>query len=299
MASWIFQHLGEIPRLIIWVIGIALSINYWKQNPRKFLFILIACSLFLIQQLTGTFITDWWNSQAVNPSVNRLESYSTFHTTQTILSIIWILAWGILFYAIFNPKINHAELIKGLETKVYKYKKYIWFLLIIFLPAVACGSVVLPILNGCQDVIPYRRNVDVAPFMNLVIPADLDLSQWTDTEAGLHSIGGRGIFTNVERFPNIVAADDEFHYGCEHAQYQPNVIYGGQESNRYCISSVDTVRSDPEGLCSSLGYYSSYVIIQKADVIIEIFEESSNRNSFEKDATIAKLVAEINQAIEK
>jgi hypothetical protein len=155
------------------------------------------------------------------------------------------------------------------------------------------------VLTGCEDIIPYRRNVKVAPLMDLVIPPDMDLSPWTNPDAGYQSIGRRGVFTNVERFPSVAEAYEEFHIECEHAHYKPRVTYGGQGDNQYCVSPVDTGRSDPEGFCLPSGDYRSYVIIQKDDVVIEIYEESIVRNSSRKDEVIAQLAAEISQAIVK
>jgi hypothetical protein len=168
---------------------------------------------------------------------------------------------------------------------------------ILLILAFACGPTILPILNQCQDVIPHRRDANIAPLMDLVIPAGFDLSKWTNKEAELQSMGRNGVFTNVERFSSIAAAHEEFNFKCD--SWGASVNYGGQGDNQYCISAIRTLREDPEGLCISVGRYSSYVIIQKGDVIIEIHEESSDKNSTQKDIAIEQLVLGINQSIRK
>lgn len=164
---------------------------------------------------------------------------------------------------------------------------------------VLCGEPVLVILNDCDDVIHYRQNVNVAPLMNLEIPPDMDLTNWTNSHAAEDSIGRIGVFTNVERFPTIEAASSQFYIECERRPYRPDNVYGGQDDNRYCISYVETVRADPEGLCQPLGQYASYVIIQKGNVIIALYELSDQRTSTAKDEAIRRLADELSEAIHR
>ncbi len=160
-----------------------------------------------------------------------------------------------------------------------------------------CGPTLLLILNGCDDLIPYQRDVNVAPLMDLAIPADMDLSQWTNQHAAVQSYEGFNVTTNVERFSSIEAASARFQRECGYASNP--VIYDGEDDNRTCISSVKTSRADPAGLCGSLGYYRSSVILQKSDVVIEIFERSPDRNSTQKDVVIAQIASEIYKAMDK
>jgi hypothetical protein len=202
------------------------------------------------------------------------------------------------------PKNSPPELEQDSETKSSKENKFVGLflasilLVILAFPCLApCLGTILPLLAGCQDVIPYRRDVDIAPLMDLDIPTDLDLSQWTNSEASSQHIGSSGVFINAERFPSVADAYQEFRSECD--SWGSPAKYGGQGDYQYCISAIRTLRDDPEGLCVSQGRYSSYVFIQKSDVIFEIYEETVDKDSTKKDTAIKQIALEISQAINR
>jgi hypothetical protein len=197
---------------------------------------------------------------------------------------------------------NSTELAQDSETQNAKQKDsggclLIGFVLLVL--AIAYNPTLLSILNNCEDLNPYRRDVKVAPLMNLDIPEDFDLSQWTNKEIDFQSYESRNVPTNVKRFSSIASASDVFHYECEEVHSNPHVIYGGQGDNKYCISAVETERADLEGLCAPNGTYNSYVIIQKGNVVIKIYDRSDDKYSTKRDIAIEQLAQEIYQAIGK
>jgi hypothetical protein len=180
-------------------------------------------------------------------------------------------------------------------------KTRVWFrvllLVIVTIPLVLCAEPVLVILNGCDDIIPYRQPVAVDPLMDLEIPPNMDLTRWTDLAAARDSIGRIGVFSSVERLPSIEAARTQFEIECESRGERSRNVYGGQGDDRYCISSVRTERAGPEGLCSPLGRYSSYAIIQRGTVVIALYERSDHRASAAMDEAIEQLADELTRAI--
>jgi hypothetical protein len=118
ITSWIIQDPSGFFMLLVWATGIFLSIKYWHRNPQKFLLTLVACSLFIVQQIAFPLVIDWWNSF---PDESRYEVYSTFQVAQALLSAVWLLAWVILFYSIFSPKINPTELARNPVANNHNY----------------------------------------------------------------------------------------------------------------------------------------------------------------------------------
>lgn len=100
MLAGISRYIDYYLPMLVWVVGIILSLaNRWR-NPKKFLMILISCAIFLSTHITQILYLRWWVRQA-----DRL-NYSSYGTLFTVLSVI---GWVILFYAIFNSKINATE----------------------------------------------------------------------------------------------------------------------------------------------------------------------------------------------
>jgi hypothetical protein len=85
-----------------------------------------------------------------------------------------------------------------------------------------------------------------------------------------------------------------FNSNCESYFQDPSkFIYGGEYDNQYCISYVIRERSDPEGFCVPMEYYSSHVVFQKGRLIIKIRETSSDKNIWVKDQVIKFLAEEL------
>jgi hypothetical protein len=67
--------------------------------------------------------------------------------------------------------------------------------------------------------------------------------------------------------------------------------YGGSGYNQYCVSYWKEYRYSTDVFCQPTGMYASYVIFQKENVVITIWENSKNTQNNHKDEVI-KLLAE-------
>ena len=178
-----------------------------------------------------------------------------------------------------------------------------WLALLLLLalaPLALCAQPLLILFNGCRDLSHYRQDVDVAPLLNIQIPADMDLAPWMNKRASLDALMGRnGVWTDVRRWEDLDTARHEFQYRCTSRFYKPSLAdfaFGGERNDRFCVSYVQTARADPEGLCSPLGYYYSYAVVQRGDVVISVYERSEDQKSRAKDEAIQQLAREIEAA---
>ena len=115
MSNWL--SLTNLP-ILVWTIGIFLSLKSRRRNPKKYLLIFLACSVFLSSEITSILVRQWYFLQE-----DRLAHTSTYLTLSTATTILGVLAWVILFYAIFNPTISAAETGKTPTTEKLPYLK--------------------------------------------------------------------------------------------------------------------------------------------------------------------------------
>jgi hypothetical protein len=115
MSNWL--SLTNLP-ILVWIIGIILSLKSRRRNPKKYLLTLLACSVFLASEITSILVRQWYFSLE-----DRHAHWSTYHTLSTVTTILGVLAWVILFYAIFNPTISATETDKTPTTEKLPYLK--------------------------------------------------------------------------------------------------------------------------------------------------------------------------------
>lgn len=100
MSNWF--SLTNLP-MLVWIIGIILSLKNRRRNPKKYLLTLLACSVFLSSAITRILVQQWYFLQE-----DRLAHLSTYRNLSTVATFLEVLAWVILFYVIFNPIIRSA-----------------------------------------------------------------------------------------------------------------------------------------------------------------------------------------------
>jgi hypothetical protein len=92
----------QFPLLLVWLVGIILSLFFWRQYPRASLFTLIAIALLFIEQIITTFLSMWlpltlsnagWGSGRLGMLLSMIGAGG---------SIIQAIAWGLLLGAIFG-----------------------------------------------------------------------------------------------------------------------------------------------------------------------------------------------------
>ena len=176
----------------------------------------------------------------------------------------------------------------------------VFICIVVISPAVLYSGFLATTWVRCQ-VIPannrYQQAVNVSPLMDLEIPADMDLRPWKERD-----YYGAEALVFLKRYNSRDEANDWFEMMCEqNTLYEPDLsafTYGDEGDDRYCASYVEErLSSVEEGFCRPLGEYQSYVIIQKNDIVIEVYEDSAKeKTSTIKDDAIQKLAGELKAA---
>jgi hypothetical protein len=109
VTSLIITVATQIPSLLIWVIGISLSVYFRQRNPKKSLLTTIAFMIFLLNTIGSSVFSTWimMNFVATGEPLPGL-SQMAFSLLSTLSVTI---AWVILLFAIFSSKFNSVEVL--------------------------------------------------------------------------------------------------------------------------------------------------------------------------------------------
>jgi hypothetical protein len=96
-------------------------------------------------------------------------------------------------------------------------------------------------------------------------------------------VGVSGAEVYLKRSASVPAARQEFTQTCDNGwrdddwnrQYRKRITYGGEQDNRFCASAVVEWRYDLTSLCVLSGNRWSYMIFQKGNVLIAIYENET------------------------
>jgi hypothetical protein len=88
--------------LLVYGVGICLSVLHRRRNPKMFLVTLIAFAVFLVHSFGLRLALSLVFDEQSDP----LAWGTRIHWIDSISTPIWICAWVILMTAIFNPRIN-------------------------------------------------------------------------------------------------------------------------------------------------------------------------------------------------
>jgi hypothetical protein len=102
----ITKFMGLIPKLIIFAIGIIISVRYGSRNPKKYLLMTVSFSLLFFITLSGRVFSEWAILQYQETQYSTTIYLNRILIFGVIEMLIWLSAWIILFVAIFNPKNN-------------------------------------------------------------------------------------------------------------------------------------------------------------------------------------------------
>ena len=176
-------------------------------------------------------------------------------------------------------------------------------------------SILTVLLSACCGEIRYSKEVDVSPLYELPLPlnihseddlAELDifdqivphgygyLGEWLGGETSKHP-DFYGVQVYWEVSTDILSANNAFTSECEGWSFNDpsRFDYSGEEGNRYCISYVQEYRDPPDAFCAPTGKYVSFVVFQKGNLVIRIWEETRDKDSTVKDDVIELLAQEL------
>lgn len=183
-----------------------------------------------------------------------------------------------------------------------------WLVFLLVIVGVPCGLCWLT--TGFCGEMRYLRVVDVSPLYELPVPlkiqtvddlAELDifdhwtpygpdgyLGEWRGRHPQFHTVK-----VYFEIFEDTRSAADSFSGECEYSGFNAQFWfeYGGEGENRYCVSYVQQYRASPDSFCTPLGKYISFVVFQKGNMVIRLWEETEDKDSTVKDEVI-ELLAE-------
>lgn len=183
-----------------------------------------------------------------------------------------------------------------------------------------CAFLLISLISFvCEQDLKSPQVVDVSPLENLTLPSDIksvmdlidvsifDAYEVVDPQGriiiGHYKFREEGndssysyIDVDITLFDSAETARDILQHNCEHRWYRADLsdfTYGESGDDRFCISYVREERGDLSGLCLPLGYYYSFVIFQKNNLLIMIDERTSDKTSARKNNVIEQLAQEL------
>jgi hypothetical protein len=91
--------LGHLPLLLMWILGVALALNFWHKHPKVSFLTTFALSGFIILTFINSFFLVWI---PINLSQNQLGL--SFGVLGIGTSILGAGLWGVLLTAIFSGR---------------------------------------------------------------------------------------------------------------------------------------------------------------------------------------------------
>lgn len=102
LASTFMVYLVQSPVILVWLIGLVLSLVYWRRHPTVSLVAIIAIMGFLVISLISTYVSTWL------PMTLRERGWSigqigiALTARGIISSLVSAVLWGLLLAAIFG-----------------------------------------------------------------------------------------------------------------------------------------------------------------------------------------------------
>jgi len=109
ITALIFQLGSQLPSLVLYMAGIALSLYSRPKNPGKFLLTTISFLIFLLITLANSMLSVWIITQHAEGGFSNAQLSFGYQALGTVTELFRITAWIILFVAIFNHKYNSTE----------------------------------------------------------------------------------------------------------------------------------------------------------------------------------------------
>lgn len=110
LGTVIYQFSPQIPALILWLIGIGLSLYYWRKNPSKYLLTTISFSIhFLVGCINPLFAT-WMTMQLTENAISASQMSFGYQLFWCLSMPISVTASILLFIALFSPKHNTGDI---------------------------------------------------------------------------------------------------------------------------------------------------------------------------------------------
>jgi hypothetical protein len=102
--AFLAQYAIQAPMLLIWLVGMALALLWWQRAPRVALATSVACGLFLLDALIGTFISVALPGMLIERGQGSAQIGSAFALVGIVRSLLHAALWAAVLFAIFSGR---------------------------------------------------------------------------------------------------------------------------------------------------------------------------------------------------
>ena len=102
--AFLAQYAIQAPLLLIWLVGMALALLWWQRAPKVALMTCVACGLFLLDALIGTFISVALPSMLIERGQPTAQVGTAFALVGIVRSLLHATLWAAVLFAIFSGR---------------------------------------------------------------------------------------------------------------------------------------------------------------------------------------------------
>jgi hypothetical protein len=101
-AIAIFSNLlVQLPVILVWLVGVILSLSYWRRHPKVSRFTLIAIAVLFVESLAGTYLSLYLPLTLSERGWNSGRLGILLSTVGFARALVRAVSWGLLLAAIF------------------------------------------------------------------------------------------------------------------------------------------------------------------------------------------------------
>jgi hypothetical protein len=105
MAVGVFSSLlVQLPVILAWLVGIVLSLSYWRQRPRVSRLTLVAICVLLAERLVGTYLSLYLPLTLRERGLSSNQIGISLSIVGFVRSLAQAGSWGLLLAAIFGRR---------------------------------------------------------------------------------------------------------------------------------------------------------------------------------------------------
>jgi hypothetical protein len=102
--TFLAQYAIQAPLLLIWLVGMALALLWWQRAPRVALVTCIACGVFVLDALIGTFISVALPSIMIDRGQSTAQIGIMFGQIGIARALLHAALWAAVLFAIFSGR---------------------------------------------------------------------------------------------------------------------------------------------------------------------------------------------------
>ncbi len=92
----------QLPVILVWLVGVCLSLIYWQRHPKVSLLTLGAIVILSVEMFGSTFLNLWLPQRLRSTGWNSSLSALFYQVVGIVEALIRAVAWGFLIAAIFR-----------------------------------------------------------------------------------------------------------------------------------------------------------------------------------------------------